>query len=100
MKLGHSLRIDYKKIGKNITAYVLVKATGNADQKELLDLIVNLPGVYEAAMITGEFDIIFKARAASMEELNSLVVQRLKKFKSIHETRTMISYETIENSIV
>lgn len=92
----YTLRINYEKLGKPLIAYVLVKAIKQADQKELLDQIAKVPNVYEAAMITGEFDILFKARVASMAELNKLVVQRLRKQETVGETQTMISYETIE----
>ena len=48
-------------------------------------------------MITGEFDVLFKTRVKNMSELNKLVVQDLRKQKTVSETRTLISYETIEN---
>lgn len=95
---GSTLIVDYLKLGKNITAFVLVRASSQSDQKELLDYVAKLPNVYEAAMITGEFDILFKTRVESMEELKKMVVQGLRKHKSVTETRTMISYETIENT--
>ncbi|MCX6768100.1 MAG: Lrp/AsnC family transcriptional regulator [Candidatus Micrarchaeota archaeon] len=95
---GYGVRLDYAKLGKPLTAYVLVKAASQVDQKDLLDSISKLPPVYETAMITGEFDILFKARVASMDELNRLVVQGLRKNRSVSETRTMISYETIEKN--
>ena len=55
-----------------------------------------MPSIYEVAMVTGEFDILFKVKIKTMEELNKIVVQTLRKQKTVGETRTMISYETIE----
>jgi Lrp/AsnC family transcriptional regulator for asnA, asnC and gidA len=92
----YAIEVDYAKLGRPIIAYVLVKAMPGVDQKILLDQIAKLPHVREAAMITGEFDIFFKVQVASMEELNSVVVQKLRKQKAVGETRTMMSYETIE----
>lgn len=94
---AYTIRLDYAKLGRPLVAYVLVKALPGVDQKVLLHQIAKMAHVREAAMVTGEFDIFFKARVASMEELNSIVVQRLRKQKSVGETRTMISYETLEN---
>jgi Lrp/AsnC family leucine-responsive transcriptional regulator len=91
-----TIRLNYKRMNLPIVAYVLVKALPGADQKVLLSKIAKLPNVYQAAMITGEFDILFMARVGSMEELNSIVVQKLRKMKFVGETRTMISYEIIE----
>jgi Lrp/AsnC family transcriptional regulator for asnA, asnC and gidA len=92
-----TIELDYTRLGRPIVAYVLVKVSSGADQKEILVQISKIPGVVETAMITGDFDIIFKARIATMEELNAMVVQGLRKQKTIGDTRTMISYETIEN---
>jgi DNA-binding Lrp family transcriptional regulator len=94
---GYTIKVDYAKLGKPLIAFVLVKAA-HGDQKELLKKIAALAGVYETAMITGEFDILFKARVSSMEELNGLIVQNLRKQKTIAETRTMVCYELIEKA--
>ncbi len=93
---GFGIRLDYKKLGKPLTAFVLVKALPGADHKELIVKISKMPNVTEVSMLTGEFDALTKVRVASMEELNSVVVQTLRKLKIVGETRTMMSYETIE----
>lgn len=93
---GYSLRLDFEKMGRPITAFVMVKAAAKADQKKILAYVSSKPSVFEAAMITGEFDVLFKARVENMNELNRLVVQDLRRNELISDTRTMISYETIE----
>ncbi|MBI5227278.1 Lrp/AsnC family transcriptional regulator [Candidatus Micrarchaeota archaeon] len=92
----YTIELDHAKIGRNITAFVLVKAMPQTDQRQLLLQISKIPGVFESSMLTGEFDVLFKVRVRSMDELNEIVVQGLRKQKNIAETRTMISYETIE----
>ena len=92
----YTIELDYAKMGNPLTAYVILKAIHGADQKELLTYVFKIPQIYEAAMVTGEFDIFFKARVSSMDELNKAVVQTLRKKKTVGETRTMISYETLE----
>jgi DNA-binding Lrp family transcriptional regulator len=93
---NYTVRLNYAKLGRPIVAYVMLKAMPTADQKEMLLQISKIPNVCEVAMITGEFDLMFKVKIASMEDLNKLVVQNLRKQKTVGETRTMISYETIE----
>lgn len=93
---AYTIRLNYAKIGRPVTAYVQLKCIQGADQRDLLLQIAKIPHVQEAAMVTGEFDLMFKARVESMEELNKIVVQGLRKQKNVGETRTMISYETIE----
>ncbi len=94
----YTVRVDFAKLGQPITAYVLVKAAPQADQKKLMEHIALLPNIFEVAMVTGEFDLLVKARVASMQALNELIVQHLRKEKAVSETRTMISYETKELS--
>jgi len=94
----YTVRLDFAKLGQPITAYVLVKAAPQADQKVLMEHIARLPNIFEVAMVTGEFDLMVKARVASMQALNELIVQHLRKQKAVSETRTMISYETKELS--
>ena len=93
---NYTLRLDYAKLGRPLVAFVLVKVMPGTSQKEILDKIASIHHVCEVAMITGDFDIIFKARVATMEELNEIVVRKLRMEKSIGDTRTMLSYETIE----
>ncbi|MBI4361095.1 Lrp/AsnC family transcriptional regulator [Candidatus Micrarchaeota archaeon] len=94
----YTVRLNFAKIGQPITAYVLVKAAPQADQKKLMEYLAKLPNIFEVAMVTGEFDLLCKARVSSMEALNSLIVRHLRKQKAVNETRTMISYETVELS--
>jgi len=93
---AYTIRLNHKKLGTPITAYVLLKTLPGVDQKEMLLKISKMPNIREVAMITGEFDILFKVKTTSMEDLNKIVVQTLRKDKMVGETRTMISYETIE----
>ena len=93
---NYTIKLNYKKLGKPLTAYVLLKTLPGIDQKEVLLKISKMPNIREVAMVTGEFDILFKVMVRSMEELNQIVVQTLRKQKTVGETRTMISYETME----
>ncbi|MDD5337456.1 MAG: Lrp/AsnC family transcriptional regulator [Candidatus ainarchaeum sp.] len=91
-----TIRLNYAKIGKPIIAFVLLKAINQADQKLLVEQISKIPNVYEVAMVTGEFDILFKARVASMDELKNIVVSNLREQKNVGESETMVCYEMFE----
>lgn len=91
-----TVKVNYEKLGKSLIAFILLKTMPGVDQKIMLNEIGKMPGIYEVAMITGEFDLLFKARVSSMEELNKIVVQNLRKDKRVGETVTMVCYELIE----
>jgi len=95
---GYTVRLNHEKLGKPLTAYVLLKAVDQADQEELLSYVMKIPQVCEGAMVTGDFDLMLKARVGDMEELRRIVLANLRKHKGIGESVTMISYRTIEKS--
>jgi len=91
-----TVKLDYAKLGKPIVAFVLLKAINQADQKQLLGQISKMPDVYEVAMVTGAFDLLFKARVASMGELKEIVLGNLRRQKTVGESETMVCYELLE----
>ena len=95
---GYGVRLNHAKLGKPLVAYVLLKAVNQADQNELLEYIAKVPRVCEVAMVTGDFDLLLKARIENMDELNKIVVANLRKHKGIGESITMISYRTVEKA--
>jgi len=93
----YTVKLDYARIGRPLVAYALIKTMPGVDQREILSMISKIPHVAECAMVTGDFDILLKARVRDMDELNGIIVQRLRRLKTIADTRTMISYETHED---
>ena len=88
---------DYSKIGKQVTAYVFVtfRSGENVSQRSLAEGISKIPGVYEASVISGEWDIVLKVRAGSVEEVGTLVVDKLRMMKGIEKTQTCVAFQTI-----
>jgi len=93
---GYTIKVNTAKLGRKMTAYVLVKATQKADQSVLLREIASYEHVEEGSMVTGEFDLIFKLRVNDMDELNKFVIKYVRLLPNVAETRTMISYEDVE----
>ncbi|MBN2478431.1 Lrp/AsnC family transcriptional regulator [Candidatus Micrarchaeota archaeon] len=93
----YTIKINMEKLGRKMTAYILVKAMPRADHSIILKEVGNHGLIEEGSMITGEFDLIFKAIIKDMDELNTVVVKYMRSLETIAETRTMISYENVEN---
>lgn len=91
---------DYSKIGKQVTAYVFVtfRSEENVSQRSLAEHMSRIPGVYEVSVISGEWDILLKVRAGSVEEIGTLVVDRLRAMKGIEKTETCVAFQTIKES--
>ncbi|MDV3277563.1 MAG: Lrp/AsnC family transcriptional regulator [Nitrososphaerales archaeon] len=91
---------DYSKIGKQVTALVLVsfRNAENVSQRSLAEQMSKIPGVYEVIVISGEWDIALKVRAGSVEDIGTLVVDRLRMMKGIEKTQTCVAFQTIKES--
>ncbi|MEM3404494.1 MAG: Lrp/AsnC family transcriptional regulator [Nitrososphaeria archaeon] len=91
---------DYSKIGKQVTAFILVSFSGesNYSQRSLAEEISKIPEVYEVSLISGEWDIILKVRAASVEDIGRLVIDKLRMMRGIQKTQTCVSFQTIKES--
>jgi DNA-binding Lrp family transcriptional regulator len=91
---------DYGKIGKQVTAYIFVafKSEENVSQRNLAEQISKISGVYEVSVISGQWDILLKVRASSVEEIGGLVVEKLRTMRGIEKTETCIAFQTIKES--
>lgn len=92
---------DYSKTGRQVMAYVFVAFSneGGLSQRKLAEEISKIPGVYEVSVISGEWDMLLKVRAGSVEEIGRLVVDRLRATKGIEKTETCVAFQTIKESL-
>ncbi|HLC65721.1 MAG TPA: Lrp/AsnC family transcriptional regulator [Candidatus Nanoarchaeia archaeon] len=101
----YTVDIDMEKLGKTITAYVMLLLNPQAYRKSKLpenklpDDLLNNPIVEEAATITGSRDAILKVRTKDMKELDEFIVN-LRKMEMIVRTETlMVLYEGKSRSL-
>ena len=92
---------DYSKIGKQVAAYVFVtfRNDEHISQRSLAETVARMAGVYEVSVISGEWDIVLKVRAGSVEEIGTLVVDKLRATKGIEKTETCVVFQTIKESV-
>ena len=92
----YTLRLDHKKLGKNISAYILIVVDykllkeNRISQHELTKKIRQNEFVEEAAMVTGGTDIIIKIRVKNVDELDYFVTKYLRNINGIEKTQTMV----------
>ena len=88
--------LDYKKIGKPISAYVLIIVDYKLlkqikkTQHDLSKKIKQHPSVEEASRVTGGTDIILKTRVKDVEELDEFVTSYLRNVDGVDKTQTMV----------
>lgn len=103
---------DYKKLGYNFVAYVLLRVkreksiSGRSSQVVLAEKILEstkssdkLPYVEEAQIVTGQYDILLKIRAKRWEDISRFLIVHLAEFEEIEHSETMLVLETVGEHI-
>lgn len=92
---GYTLRLDHVKLGKAITAIILVSVTyavpetKAVSQREISRKIKRM-GADEVMIITGEHDIMVKLRVHDVDELDRFITKKIRAIKGVDKTRTVI----------
>ncbi|NYZ60594.1 Lrp/AsnC family transcriptional regulator [Candidatus Micrarchaeota archaeon] len=88
---------DYKKIGKPLTAFILIRyEPGVVKQAEVARKVAALPGVSEVYILAGEWDLVAKVRGESLEGIGKMVVDRLREVGGIARSVTMPAFVTVK----
>jgi DNA-binding Lrp family transcriptional regulator len=98
---GFTVRLDHAKIGKPITAFILISflPEPTISQRNLAQDIALMEGVQEVHLISGEYDILVKVRGASMQSIGSLVIDRIRKLKGVGRTLTCSSFAAVKDEM-
>ncbi|MFX1563442.1 MAG: Lrp/AsnC family transcriptional regulator, partial [Promethearchaeota archaeon] len=89
---------DYTKIGLPVTAFVLLTytPTSGVSQQDAAKAIARLENVSEVHVVAGQWDIILKARGASLQEIGELVVNQLRQIPGVGQTVTCGCFFTLK----
>ena len=91
-----TIEVDHKKIGKPLAAYVLVKVDSKylkgfrKSQHDLIKDLKALEFVEKADIVTGTIDIVLLIRVKDVEELDKVIVGKLRDIQGIESTQTLV----------
>ena len=71
------------------TAFVLV-STQNGREHEVLSELEGLPQIEEKWLVYGDYDILLRVETKDIDELNELMVEKLRSIKDILSTTTLL----------
>ncbi len=95
--LKRTILVDHAKLGRPVTVFVFVGfASGGVDQRTLAQKIAEFPEVTEVFVVSGEWDILLKARSESLPAVGKLIIDRLRAMPGVARTMTATSFETIK----
>jgi DNA-binding Lrp family transcriptional regulator len=95
-----TVQLYYSKVGKPVTAFILVSflAGTGVSQKEAAQKIAEIDDIYEVHVISGDWDIIAKARGESIQSIGELVLDKIRNVKGVERTLTCTSFVTIKET--
>lgn len=94
---GYECRVDARKLGLGLTAFVFVKAQDRGEH-ETGERLQQHPNVLEVHHVAGEDCYIVKVRAPDTEELGRLLRQDFSMIPGVQSTRTTIVLGTLKES--
>ncbi len=94
----YSLLLDPGEVGKDLLAFVIVKANGPiVDRKTAKDL-AKISEVQEVHIVAGEDCYLVKLRVQNTEALTELLRTKFAAIKSVRSTNTTIVLETVKET--
>ncbi len=91
---GYEARLDPKKIGMSLVAFVYVKAEEKCGEMKIAAQLGKIPEVQEVHHIAGEDCYLVKVRTASTDALWELLRSRFGKISLLRSTKTTIVLST------
>jgi DNA-binding Lrp family transcriptional regulator len=97
---GYYAKIDERKLGYGIVAYMLVSVIRqeDRDEKSFYNRIKNLHEIVECHQITGPADYLIKLYLKDMEEFDMFVREKLTNMECVLQTQTMIVIKTYKEN--
>lgn len=96
-----TIQQDYSKLGKPVTAFILVSFLSGSgiSQREAAERISEIEDIFEVHVISGDWDIIVKARGESIQSIGELVLDKIRNVKGVERTLTCTSFLAVKESI-
>ena len=93
----YTIEIDDAQLGFEVKASVGI----NRDPKfkdEIQQSLLNTPEVAQICEITGRFDIIIKVLAEDLEQLHTIIIDKIGKIDGIQNTETFVELEKTDKT--
>jgi Lrp/AsnC family transcriptional regulator, leucine-responsive regulatory protein len=94
-----------EKLNLATAAFILAAVSyGNKEdgtpitQRDVAEEIVRLPDVQEVHIITGDWDLLVKVRAESVDAIGKFVVDKLRRINGLQKTLTCMVFETVKET--
>lgn len=77
-----------------VVGFILISSAPNSEHR-LVDQLKECPGVREVHPLFGEYDLIAKVEQETIEDLGKVVVERIRQFEGVLDTKTLIAVQIL-----
>jgi DNA-binding Lrp family transcriptional regulator len=98
---GYKAILDPQKLNSGTTAFILASVSYRTrdnqtliSQRDIAKEIAKFPEVQEVHIITGDWDILIKIKAADVDAVGKFVLDKLRLIKGIERTLTCMVFES------
>jgi Lrp/AsnC family transcriptional regulator for asnA, asnC and gidA len=95
----YTVLLDYEKLDLKITAIIIIQSESEK-HKDVEKQLSNLDEVSEVYSISGEYDILIKVWAHSLDELNQFINSKIRSIDGIEDLTEMIVMERVKEGVV
>jgi DNA-binding Lrp family transcriptional regulator len=102
---GHRAILAPEKLEAGTTAFLLASVSYRAktqnlpiSQRTVAEEIAKFPEVQEVHIITGDWDLLVKLRAESVDAVGKFVVDKLRLIEGLEKTLTCMVFETVKET--
>jgi len=102
---GHRAILAPEKLSSGTAAFILASVSYRAktddvpiSQRVVAEEISRFPEVQEVHIITGDWDVLVKLRAESVDAVGKFVVDKLRLIKGLEKTLTCMVFETVKET--
>lgn len=90
---GHSLSVDYKKLGYDVVAFLGIYLEKNSLYDEVAEKLKQIPEVLSAHYTTGLYSIFTKIVCRDTNHLRDILHDKIQMISGIQRTETFISLQ-------
>ncbi len=102
---GYRAVLAPEKLDSGTAAFILASVSYRAkaddvpvSQRTVAEEIARFPEVQEVHIITGDWDLLIKLRAESVESIGKFVVDKLRLINGLEKTLTCMVFETVKET--
>lgn len=95
----YTLILDPDKLGLKVTAIIIIQSESEK-HKSVEKELSQLEEVSEVYSVSGEYDILIKVWAYSIEELNQIVNSKIRSVDGVEDLTEMIVMERVKEGVV